>query len=515
MGNKIAKRRLRQVPGEVYNKKNNVSDAIGSALAIDGVLDRVMGYLSSKQRHQTCVLVSKQWKKAVVEGSHFPLSLRIEDTVYDVTDKTLPPNGYCCKDEKDNETFVYPLYAIGNLPSWVAAKTTKLVLVLRFARKFSSKYDLNDFWIYQGRPSWFLDRFRNLQELTIISEFASDQFVSILAPPPAMIRQRTRIPSLKKIHYEETNVSNWRNSYLKTFVELAPNLESLIVRENMRWKWKEGSLFFQAEHINDLLPLSGSLRKLILFNRPNIRGNFGKFLAKMPHLQSWDIFKSRMNMGYFPRTVGRIPRPQTFEDNAYRKVDLNEHPHFVHYALSEAEFILTMQDVLVPWFLGLDDANIHPWKNKIPDMVGYLDTIMKEYFEADDQFSESRPARPYRLPTLSNLLEVDTSVLCNNAPYFYGGRKHGNYCCASRTKTKLQNYHHVVRPCMELYYNEFVYYCEARSLGGGYSKLQKLQQKRELKRLVKNVTRVEDHYRKGVGFWFGKVPKGKDFGILV
>ena len=509
---KKSKRKDRYVTEEV--PVNNASDTIGDVLSIEGVLDRVIGYLPSKQRHRSCILVSKLWRHVVMEGSRFPLSLRIEDTLLDRIDETVPQEGYRCEDNEDrDETFLYPLYAIGDLPSWVAARTTKLVLVLRFSRRYSSKYDLNDFLTHQGRHSWFLDRFRNLEDLTILSEFASDQFVSILSPPSAMVRPRTRIPSLKKIQYEETNVSNWRNSYLNTFVELAPNLESLKVRENMRWKWKEGSIFFRAEDIRDLLPLSGSLRELVLFNRPNIRGTFEEFLTNMPLLNSWDIYNSLLDMGNCPRTLRRIP--QTFENNAYRCVDLNEHPHFVHYVRSEAEFILTMQDILVPWFLRLDDVNIHPWKKRIPDMVGYLDAIMKEYFETEDQFFENRPSRPYRLPTLANLLEVDTSAVCS-AGSVGGGRKHGNYCYASRTETKLKNYHRAVRPCMELYYDEFLFYCDSRSFGVGYSKLQKLQQRRELKRLVKRITRVEDHYRKGVAaVWFGQVSKGKDFSVLV
>jgi hypothetical protein len=296
-----------------------------------------------------------------VEGGQFPLTLHIEDTVIDRSDKAGDIIGSHCYqyDEDRGETFRYPLHAIGRLPSWVAARTTKLVLVLRFLKRHASQYDLNDFLFYKGRPLCFLDRFLNLQDLTILSEFASDQFVSILSPPATIIRQRVGIPSLKKIQYEETNVSNWRNSYLQTFVELAPNLEILQVRENMKWKWKERSIFFRAENICDLLPLSGSLQELVLFNRPNICGSFEVFLAEMPLLNSWDIHNSLLEMGDCPRTMGRVP--QTFKDNAYRWVDLNEHPHFIHYARDEVEFLLTMQDILVTWFLGLDDVNIHGW----------------------------------------------------------------------------------------------------------------------------------------------------------
>jgi len=498
------KRKTRHAPKEEITT-NSVSNVIEDVLSIEGIVERVMSYLPSRQRHRTCILVSKLWRKVVMNGNQLPLSLRIDDTGFDRASKS---KGSCCYDHDGDETFVYPLYAIGNLPSWVATRTTKLVLVLRFARKHASKYDLNDFLTYQGRPWWFLDRFRNLQDLTIISEFAADQFVSILSPPPTTIRRG--IPSLKRIHYEETNVSNWRNSYLKSFVELAPNLEILKIRENMRWKWKEESIFFRADEICDLLPLSGSLRELVLFNRPNIRGNFSKFLQEMPFLESWDIYNSLLDMGDYPRTKGRLP--QTFEDNTCRLVDLNEHPHFVHYARNEAEFLLMMQDLLVPWLLGLDDANLHPWKNQIPHMVGYLDAIMKEYFETDDQFFENRPLRPYRLPTLANLLEVNTSTIEGSLG---GGRKHSNYCYASRNKTKLKNYYRAVRPCMELYYDEFLYYCDSHSFGIGYSKLQKLYQRRELNRLVKRITRVEDQYRKGTVVWFGQASKCKDFSVLV
>lgn len=513
------------------------SKFIGTVLSIEGVVDRVIGFLSPKERHRSCILVSKVWRDAVRNGVHVPLALRIEDIEVDSHDghkagKVVPhhtrhhqhPNSFQAYGDPNNnnnndEIIRYPLHAIGKLPSWVAARTTKLVLVLRFVRKHASQYDLNDFLFYQGRPCWFLHRFHNLQDLTILTEFASDQFVSILSPPTntTAMFQTTRtagIPSLKRIHFEETNVSNWRNSYLQRFVELAPNLEVLHVRENMKWKWNVGSKFFQAEDIRDLLPLSKSLKALVLFNRPNIRGNFEEFLAEMPLLQSWDIYNSFLYMGDCPRTLGLIP--QKFEDNSYRWVDLNDHPHFVKYARDEAEFILTMQDVLVPWYLGLNDVNIHPWKHKIAHMIGYIDAIMREYFETDDQFLAHRPPRPYRLPTLGNLLEVDTSLVSKSGDSWSGSsQKHANYCCATRNKTKLQNYQKVVRPCMKLYYHEFIYFCDSHAMGAGYSKFQEFRQKQELKRFIKRITRAEDSYSKGSLVWFRQSTKGKDFSVLV
>jgi hypothetical protein len=139
---------------------------------------------------------------------------------------------------------------------------------------------------------------------------------------------------------------------------------------------------------------------------------------------------------------------------------------------------------------------------------------MKEYFENDDQFFESRPFRPYRLPTLANLLEVDTSVV-STADSLGGGRKHASYCCASRNKTKLENNHRVVRPCMQLYYDKFLYYCDSDSFGVWYSQFQEPHQRRKLKRLIKRISRVEDHYRKRTVVWFGQASKGKDFSVLV
>ncbi|OEU06868.1 hypothetical protein FRACYDRAFT_252768 [Fragilariopsis cylindrus CCMP1102] len=96
---------------------------------------------------------------------------------------------------------------------------------------------------------------------------ALDQYVSILSTNNV---NGSGIATLKSIVYEETNVSNWRQSNLKAFVKLAPNLESLILRENMYWKWNNDGRFLQQDSLQELLPLRNSLQKLVLFNRLNI-----------------------------------------------------------------------------------------------------------------------------------------------------------------------------------------------------------------------------------------------------
>jgi len=365
-----------------------------------------------------------------------------------------------------------------------------------------------------------------LQDLTIFSEFALDQYVSVLSTNKNN-SNGGGIPTLKRIQYEETNVSNWRVTDLKTFVELAPNLEYLLVRENMHWEWEDDSIYLPADDIKELLPLSKSLRELVLFNRLNIIGNFEEFVTRMPLLKSWDISCNNSTnfsiidgdnnrsgtssnfstgMGNLPPTYGR-ERRQTYDDNSYRGCDLNNmEKHYPKYVKDEAEFIVIMQEVLVHWFVGLNDINIHPWSGNIVTMVKYLDAIIDEYFGNRFLiFIEDRPVRPYDLPSFENLLLKTIGndngrcigQLANEGEE--GGRggaggKYAIYCSVySRKKLIIRNYERSIKPCFKLYHKEFTSYFRGDGLGYTYNTSQRLYQRYQLWRLVKRVSHVYDH----------------------
>eukprot|EP00536_Pseudo-nitzschia_multiseries_P011900 jgi/Psemu1/30445/gm1.30445_g len=532
---------------------------VRAALSIEEIVERVIGYLPSKQQQRVCPLVSKLWKRVVTESKLFPLVLCIEAARSNHNhnhnhnhhtnrrhprrtkhnrgrgsnrnrDRSRNRNGtkllHGDEDDGENENdevFLFPLQDVGNLPPAVAARTTKLILVLKFLREHASGIDLNDFCFCEGRPCPFLRRFTNLQDLTIVSEYAADQFVSILGPPPPSPsasayedEDRLRIPSLRRIHYEETNASNWRSSTLRAFVEIAPNLEILVLRENILRRWDLRDPLFPAESLADLLPLAGSLRELVLFNRHNLRGNFVHFLERMPLLDSWDVFCFGISMGRWPVVCGKESY-QTFEDNAYRGVNVNEPSHFVELLKDETEFLLTLQEMVVSWFLKLDDPNLHPWRTRIPTMVGYLDALVWEYFEG--RFYEHRPERPHTLPSLRNLLEVTdasppTASLSSSPPLLPArpvvGHKYSGYCTVSKRETQRRNFYRVVRPCMEVYQREFLYYTDVDR----YNVFQVLRQRWQLKRLVRRISLVGDRYRCRAA-WFEATPERDGFDVLV
>jgi hypothetical protein len=498
------------------------------------IVSRIIQYLPPKQQHRCCTLVSKLWNNVIVNGGCGPLTLRIEDVI--IKHKKLEDDD----DNKNGEDMMMiriPLYSIGNLPSYVAARTTKLILVLKLAKEHASKYNLNDF-VFDSKngkkQSYFLDRFTILQDLTIFSEFALDQYVSILSTSSSNNSNNNNknnnggnggISTLKRIQYEETNVSNWRQSYLKTFVKLAPNLEILILRENMYWKWNNDGRFLQIDSLNELLPLSKSLKELVLFNRLNIviDGNetLNDFINKMPLLKSWDINCNNPTNTSIPITttnnnngnntggrmmgVGNL-RPQTYNDNSYRGYDLNDRDqHYYKYVEEEVEFIIIMQDVIVRWFIGLNDINSHPWgdgtSKSIFLMVRYLDALVYEFFGNSQYiFDEERPNRPYILPSLQNLL-LETSGGCGGGPRCtdgVGGRggamSYPKYCSSySRNKIILRNYHRVIKPCIKIYHKEFKLYLKGNGFGYKYNTCQRLHQQYQLWRLTKRISHVYDY----------------------
>ena len=482
--------------------KDTTKESKGVLQVMEDIVGRVLGYLPPQQQRTSCRLVSKLWNHVITTGRGVrfggpPITLRIEDIGIDNADNVCSSDTntntntntknnrfkrrrrwgrrrkqqHGDEDDDNNDRSCrnihrVPLHKVGKIPSWVAEQTTTLILVLKPVKDYTSEYDLNDFCFEKNehnntkkkQQSYFLDRFPLIEDLTIYTEFAFDMYVSILSTTI-----NRPLVHLKRIRYEETNVSNWRITHLKTFARMAPNLESLILRENMHWRWKgddDHEKFLPAESIQELLPLSKSLQELVLFNRLNVVGNFEEFVSKMPLLKSWDVScnnstnissivpdddhdnnnntndlghthttnNSKWVMGSLPSTYRR-EKPQSYLDNSYRGYDLNsrrgKEKNYIKFVKDEAEFIVIMQDVIVRWFVfGLDDIAIHPWvttttgekKNRndrnnhntnthIHQLVRYMDVLIEEYFGNPRLiFNRRRPDRPYGLPKFDNLL---------------------------------------------------------------------------------------------------------------
>ncbi|OEU17867.1 hypothetical protein FRACYDRAFT_238295 [Fragilariopsis cylindrus CCMP1102] len=519
-------------------------------------IKHVLSLNADIQQHRTCTLVSKLWNTVIVtNGGCSTLTLRIEDVVIitniNKNKKKTDDDEDKEEEEEDDEMRMIriPLHSIGRLPSYVTTKTTKLILVLKLSKEHESKYNLNDF-MFDGKSNnkqiYFLDRFPILQDLIIYSEFALDQYVSILSTNP----KNNGIATLKSIVYEETNVSNWRQSNLQAFVKLAPNLESLILRENMYWKWNNDGRFLQQDSLQELLPLRNSLRKLVLFNRLNIvidnDNSFNSFISQMPLLKSWDLSCNNPTNTSIPiivlttpttttttnninnddnnnSTINKNMKQQTYDDNSYRGYDLNDrNKHYYKYVEEEVEFIIIMQDVIVRWYIELHDIHTHPWgdgtRNHILLMIRYLDALVHEFFGNSQYiFDEERPNRPYILPSLQNLLLETTSTAGGGGGGGGGGGTlYPKYCSSySRNKIILHNYHQVVKPCIQIYHKEFKLYLEGNGFGYKYNTCQKLHQRYQLWRLTKRISHVYDYNRSIIMIRRSRKYRNTGFTVLV
>ena len=152
-------------------------------------------------------------------------------------------------------------------------RVTKLTVDLRFVNKYANRYNLDSiFNLFEG--------FSKLEDLTIISdETKIEEYI--------LLRQSHTLPTLRKY---KSATDAYKSFDYKRLVSFAPNLEHLDV------------MHLKCDDLDDLLPLSGSLRKIQAIklsywnknfdeysydaNDDGINSIIDRFIDKMPSLIS-------------------------------------------------------------------------------------------------------------------------------------------------------------------------------------------------------------------------------------